>query len=76
MSYTIGVDVGGTFTDVVLSDGTLTWRSKAPTDPQEFGRGVLQACELVAGTGRPDRGRSCSSGSTASASAPPRSRTC
>ncbi|WP_285189524.1 hydantoinase/oxoprolinase family protein [Rhodococcus sp. MEB041] len=48
MGFTIGVDVGGTFTDIVLSDGERTWRDKAPTDPQEFGRGVLQACDNVA----------------------------
>ena len=47
MSYTIGIDVGGTFTDIVVSDGQVVAR-KAPTDPQEFGHGVLQACELVA----------------------------
>ena len=45
----IGVDVGGTFTDVVLSDGTRTWRAKAPSTPGELGRGVLDACRLVAG---------------------------
>jgi N-methylhydantoinase A len=44
----IGVDVGGTFTDVVLSDGTRTWRAKAPSTPGELGRGVLDACRLVA----------------------------
>ncbi|MCU1656952.1 MAG: hypothetical protein JWO57_1608 [Pseudonocardiales bacterium] len=44
----IGVDVGGTFTDVVLSDGTTTWRAKAPSTPGELGRGVLAACRLVA----------------------------
>src|SRR5260370_1152823 len=44
----IGVDVGGTFTDVVLSDGTRTWRAKAPSTPGELGRGVLDACPLVA----------------------------
>jgi N-methylhydantoinase A len=44
----IGVDVGGTFTDVVLSDGTRTWRAKAPSTPGELGRGVLAACRLVA----------------------------
>jgi N-methylhydantoinase A len=44
----IGVDVGGTFTDVVLSDGARTWRAKAPSTPGELGRGVLDACRLVA----------------------------
>jgi len=44
----IGVDVGGTFTDVVCSDGTRTWRAKAPTDPKDFGNGVVDACEQVA----------------------------
>ena len=44
----IGVDVGGTFTDVVLSDGPRTWRAKAPSTPGELGRGVLAACRLVA----------------------------
>jgi len=44
----IGVDVGGTFTDVVLSDGTRTWRAKAASTPGELGRGVLAACRLVA----------------------------
>ncbi len=34
----IGVDVGGTFTDAVLTDGTTTWRAKAPTTPGRVGR--------------------------------------
>ncbi|GAA2146726.1 hydantoinase/oxoprolinase family protein [Actinomadura napierensis] len=44
----IGVDVGGTFTDVVLSDGAHVWRAKAATTPGDLGRGVLDACGLVA----------------------------
>jgi N-methylhydantoinase A len=47
-NFVIGVDVGGTFTDVVCSSTTAVWRAKAPTDPQEFQRGVVEACELVA----------------------------
>ena len=41
--YTIGVDIGGTFTDVVLMspDGVRT--SKAPTTPSDFSIGVLDA---------------------------------
>ena len=44
----IGVDIGGTFTDVVLSDGGRTWRAKSPTTPHDVSEGVLDACRLVA----------------------------
>jgi N-methylhydantoinase A len=44
----IGIDVGGTFTDCVLTDGTSTWRAKAPTTPGEVGLGVLAAAGLAA----------------------------
>lgn len=47
-SCSIGVDVGGTFTDVVLSDGNTTWRAKAPSTHGAIGDGVLEACRLVA----------------------------
>ena len=42
--YTIGIDIGGTFTDVVLmaSDGTVTI-NKAPTTPHDFSIGVIDA---------------------------------
>ncbi len=50
MSYRLGVDVGGTFTDVLLVDedtGT-TWRAKTPSTPHDQSVGVLhgidQAC--------------------------------
>lgn len=43
----IGVDVGGTFTDCVLTDGTHAWRAKAPTTPGQVGVGVLEAVELA-----------------------------
>ena len=44
----IGIDVGGTFTDAVCSDGASTWRAKSPTNPARFSDGVLRACELLA----------------------------
>src|SRR5688572_1838303 len=44
----IGVDVGGSFTDVVCSTQERTVRAKAPTDPQDIGKGVIDACEKVA----------------------------
>jgi N-methylhydantoinase A len=46
--YRIGIDIGGTFTDALLSDGTSVWRAKSPTTPDELGVGVLDACRLVA----------------------------
>jgi len=46
--FCIGVDVGGTFTDVVLSDGSNVWRAKAPSTPAALGNGVLNGCRLVA----------------------------
>jgi N-methylhydantoinase A len=47
-AFCIGVDVGGTFTDVVLSEGTGVWRAKAPSTPAALGHGVLNGCRLVA----------------------------
>jgi N-methylhydantoinase A len=44
----IGVDVGGTFTDAVLTDGVGVWRAKSPTTPANIGEGVLKAIELAA----------------------------
>lgn len=48
MALCIGVDVGGTFTDCVLSDGATSWRAKAPTTPDDLGEGVLAAVGLAA----------------------------
>ena len=45
----MGVDVGGTFTDAVLSDGQRVHRAKALSTPGDLGRGVIAACEAVAG---------------------------
>lgn len=43
----IGVDVGGTFTDAVLIDGSRVFTAKSPTTAQ-IGEGVLAACALAA----------------------------
>jgi N-methylhydantoinase A len=52
MSIRIGVDIGGTFTDVVLVDeaaGT-TAVVKLPTTPRDFARGVLDALRTAGAT--------------------------
>ena len=42
--YIIGIDTGGTFTDVVvMSPGGEVWTAKASTTPDEFSRGVMDA---------------------------------
>ena len=47
-SLVVGIDVGGTFTDAVCSDGENVWRAKAPTNPARFSDGVLGSCRLLA----------------------------
>jgi N-methylhydantoinase A len=43
-SYIIGVDTGGTFTDVVVMGGNGEgWSAKASTTPDDFSRGVMDA---------------------------------
>jgi len=44
----IGIDVGGTFTDAVLTGAGEVIRAKALTTHGDPGRGVIAACELVA----------------------------
>jgi len=47
--WRIGVDVGGTFTDLVLADDTgATWVAKVPSVPSDPSRGVIAAVEHVA----------------------------
>ncbi len=43
----LGVDVGGTFTDAVLFDGSDLYSAKAPTTPGEESEGVHHAIEAV-----------------------------
>ena len=52
MSYRLGVDVGGTFTDVLLvdSDSGETWRAKTASTPHDQSVGVLHGIEKVCET--------------------------
>ncbi len=49
MSYRLGVDVGGTFTDVLLVDERAgsTWRAKTSSTPHDQSVGVLHGIDLV-----------------------------
>lgn len=44
----IGIDVGGTFTDLVAMDSQGTELVKVPSTPDDPGRGVLDALEVLA----------------------------
>jgi N-methylhydantoinase A len=44
----IGVDVGGTFTDVVMVDERDVWRAKVPTTPDDVTAGVMDGCRAAA----------------------------
>ena len=47
----MGVDTGGTFTDVVImSPSGEVWNAKAPTTPDDFSRGVMDALSEAART--------------------------
>jgi N-methylhydantoinase A len=46
--FLIGVDVGGTFTDAVLTAGSDCYRAKSPSTYPDIGRGVLKSCTLAA----------------------------
>ena len=42
--YIVGVDTGGTFTDVVvMNESGKVWTAKASTTPEDFSRGVMDA---------------------------------
>ena len=69
----LGIDIGGTFTDLVLMDeGGNISTAKAPTTPGELEKGVFDAVALAAGRPRAGAPRSCSAASRLSATAPPR----
>jgi N-methylhydantoinase A len=48
MSFTIAVDVGGTFTDVVATDESRMFRGKTPSRPNDEATAVLDAVRIVA----------------------------
>ncbi|HET6608312.1 MAG TPA: hydantoinase/oxoprolinase family protein, partial [Rhodopila sp.] len=48
MTYAIGIDVGGTFTDIVVSAAGETIVAKAPTTPADQSDGVLAGIALAA----------------------------
>lgn len=48
-SYRIGIDVGGTFTDVVIAGGDRgIWFVKTPSTPEDPARGVIDGLALAA----------------------------
>ena len=49
LSYRLGVDVGGTFTDLLLLrvDTGETWRAKVPSTPEDLSLGVIQGKDYI-----------------------------
>jgi N-methylhydantoinase A len=49
MAYRLGVDVGGTFTDLLLLDeiSGRFWRRKTPSTPADSSVGILNGVEAV-----------------------------
>ena len=49
MSYRLGVDVGGTFTDLLLFDDATgnSWRTKTPSTPHDSSEGFLNGVEDI-----------------------------
>ena len=49
MAYRLGVDVGGTFTDLLLFDDATGdfWRNKTPSTPADSSEGILVGLEAV-----------------------------
>lgn len=52
MSYRLGVDVGGTFTDLLLLDQASGgfWRHKTPSTPHDSSVGILTGVEAICAT--------------------------
>jgi N-methylhydantoinase A len=49
MSYRLGVDVGGTFTDLLLFDerSSVFWRHKTPSTPHDSSVGILTGVDAI-----------------------------
>ena len=49
MGYRLGVDVGGTFTDLLLFDDVSgdSWRHKTPSTPHDSSEGILTGIEAI-----------------------------
>jgi N-methylhydantoinase A len=49
MSYRLGVDVGGTFTDLLLfhQDSGSFWRHKTPSTPHDSSEGIMNGLEAI-----------------------------
>ena len=45
--FRIGVDIGGTFTDVIGRRGDRVWTAKVPSSPEDLAAGVLAGVETV-----------------------------
>jgi N-methylhydantoinase A len=51
MAYVIGIDIGGTFTDAFVADGTgRVAGTKTPSTPPDFSQGFLSVIDELAGT--------------------------
>ncbi len=53
MGYRLGVDVGGTFTDLLLFDTSsgAFWRHKTPSTPQDSSEGILNGVTAICAKG-------------------------
>ena len=72
MGYVIGIDIGGTFTDAVATDGGgLIVAAKVPSTPPDFAQGVLDIVQELARTSASGP-RRCSGAPTTSPTAPRR----
>ena len=49
MTYRLGVDVGGTFTDLLLFDEASGgfWRHKTPSTPHDSSEGILNGVKAI-----------------------------